>query len=108
MSALLGTALLTGVVWAERLPGPTYESPQEGSPGFAGFVATFLLAVAIIALAVSFTRRMRRATHRERERVAAETAASGPTDATAPVADAPADAAAPQDAGADDAADDRP
>lgn len=91
MTGLAATALLTGVVWTERLPGPTYESPQEGSPGFAGFVATFLLAVAIIALAVSFTRRMRRASQRERERAATgaptvgtgdDVAADAATDAT--------------------------
>jgi len=71
MNTLVATALVAGVHWSQRLPGPTIESPEEGSPGFAGFVATFLLAVAIIALAVSFSRRMRRATHRERLREAA-------------------------------------
>jgi len=68
MSTLVATAMTTGVLWAQRLPGPTIESPEEGSPGFAGFVATFLLAAAVIVLAVSFTRRMRRADHRERVR----------------------------------------
>jgi|GEM_PF-1396456 len=68
MNALVATVVVAGARWTERLPGPTIESPEEGSPGFAGFVATFLLAVAIIVLAVSFTRRMRRAEHRERLR----------------------------------------
>ena len=68
MNTLVATALIAGARWSERLPGPTIESPEEGSPGFAGFVATFLLAAAVIALAVSFTRRMRRADHRDRLR----------------------------------------
>lgn len=62
------TTVSLGVLWAGRLPGPTYEPAAEGSPGLAGFVATFLLALAVIALAVSFTRRMRRASHRDRLR----------------------------------------
>ncbi|MBF0688927.1 MAG: hypothetical protein IR158_14315 [Cellulomonas sp.] len=71
MNALVTTAVVASAVSSGRLPGPTYESPTEGSPGFAGFVATFLLALAVIALAVSFTRRMRRAAHRDRLRAEA-------------------------------------
>ena len=102
MSTLMATALVAGVRWTERLPGPTIESPEEGSPGFAGFVATFLLAAAVIALAVSFTRRMRRASHRERARVAAgegtvvDAADASATDATATD---PATGPVPPDAG---------
>ncbi|MBO0901626.1 hypothetical protein J1G42_15645 [Cellulomonas sp. zg-ZUI222] len=68
MNTLVATALVAGVRWSQRLPGPTIESPEEGSPGLAGFIATFVLALAVILLAVSFSRRMRRATHRERLR----------------------------------------
>jgi hypothetical protein len=71
MNALVTTAVVASAVSSGRLPGPTYESPTEGSPGFDGFVATFLLALAVIALAVSFTRRMRRAAHRDRLRAEA-------------------------------------
>ncbi|MCC2314529.1 hypothetical protein [Cellulomonas xiejunii] len=74
MNALVTTALTASALSSGRLPGPTYERPTEGSPGFDGFVATFLLALAVIALAVSFTRRMRRATHRDRLRAEAENA----------------------------------
>lgn len=88
----LSTAAVAGVRWYQRLPGPTIESPTEGSPGFAGFVATFALALAIVLLAVSFTRRMRRAAHRERLREQA-----GQTDA---VADGGAAATTPVDGGA--------
>ncbi len=104
MSTLMATALVAGVRWTERLPGPTIESPEEGSPGFAGFIATFLLALAIIALAVSFTRRMRRASHRERVR-AASGAGTVDTDGTTAAAtrDAASDApdVAPHDAAPD-------
>lgn len=93
-SALVATALVAGARFSERLPGPTYESPTEGSPGFAGFVATFALALAIIVLGVSFTRRIRRADHRERQRAAAETqaadadgAGTGPGAGDGPVAE---------------------
>ncbi|ADG73851.1 hypothetical protein Cfla_0943 [Cellulomonas flavigena DSM 20109] len=84
-SALAATALVAGARFSQRLPGPTYESPTEGSPGFAGFVATFALALAIIALGISFTRRIRRSDHRERQRAAAEAAlaaASGAPEGT--------------------------
>lgn len=83
-------------VWAGRLPGPTYEPTAEGSPGFAGFVATFLLAGAIIALGVSFTRRMRRATHRERLRQQQEEAAARAGSAADPAVAAPGHAPAEQ------------
>ncbi|UZN04349.1 hypothetical protein [Cellulomonas sp. S1-8] len=103
MNPLVATALVAGVRWTERLPGPTIESPEEGSPGFAGFVATFLLALAIIVLAVSFTRRMRRADHRERLRTSAAPsrgAVAGPA--------VPSAAAARDDAAGDDPPDDPP
>ncbi|MCC2334397.1 hypothetical protein [Cellulomonas wangsupingiae] len=80
MNALVATVLIAGARWSERLPGPTIESPEEGSPGFEGFVATFLLAAAVIALAVSFTRRMRRADHRDRLRDDADVAGAGASD----------------------------
>lgn len=95
--------LVAGVLWSQRLPGPTYESPTEGSPGFAGFVATFALALAVIGLGVSFTRRMRRASHRDRLRAAAGSAdAPAGDDADAP--HGPPVATSP-DASADPAAD---
>lgn len=84
MTGVVSGVLLAAVVHAERLPGPTIESPEEGSPGFYGFLATFLLAAAVIALAVSFSRRMRRADHRARLR-AQEDAARGDGGAVAPV-----------------------
>ncbi|QGQ20107.1 hypothetical protein GC089_13945 [Cellulomonas sp. JZ18] len=86
MSGAVHGVLLAAVVHAERLPGPTIESPEEGSPGFLGFVVTFLLAAAVIALAVSFSRRMRRADHRARLRAQEEEqrgAAAGPAPVTA-------------------------
>lgn len=86
VSGVVGDVLLAAVVHAERLPGPTIESPEEGSPGFYGFLATFLLAAAVIALAVSFSRRMRRADHRARLRAQEEGAQDGPAgDGPAPV-----------------------
>lgn len=96
--------LVAGVLWSQRLPGPTYESPTEGSPGFAGFVATFALALAVIGLGVSFTRRMRRASHRDRLRAAAGSA-DGPAGADADAPHGPPAATSP-DASADPAADD--
>lgn len=88
MTSVLAASVVAGARWSERLPGPTYESPTEGSPGFAGFVATFLLALAVIALGASFTRRMRRASHRDRLRAdaaarAGEGTAGVPGDAPA-------------------------
>lgn len=89
----LSTAAVAGVRWYQRLPGPTIESPTEGSPGFAGFVATFALAAAIVLLAASFTRRMRRAAHRERlrERAAQNDAVADGGAAASPSAVTPAD-----------------
>ncbi|MFS0705590.1 hypothetical protein AB6N23_13820 [Cellulomonas sp. 179-A 9B4 NHS] len=84
LGGAVGGAVLAAVVHAERLPGPTIESPEEGSPGFYGFLATFLLAAAVIALAVSFSRRMRRADHRARLRAQEEAArGDGPAPVTA-------------------------
>jgi hypothetical protein len=47
------------------------------TPGVWGFVITFLLVVAVIALIIDMTRRIRRVTHRAqvREALAAEAAA---------------------------------
>lgn len=70
MSTTVMTVLLAGARFTERLPGPTIENPDEGSPGFEGFLATFLLAAAVIALAVLFTRQMRGAQARQRRREA--------------------------------------
>mgnify|MGYP005830597141 CR=1 FL=1 len=70
MSTMVTTVLLAGARFTERLPGPTIENPDEGSPGFEGFLATFLLAAAVIALAVLFTRQMRGAQARQRRREA--------------------------------------
>lgn len=106
MSGVVGGALpavlVATVVHAERLPGPTIESPEEGSPGLLGFVVTFLLAAAVIALAVSFSRRMRRADHRARLRAQEEeqrTAAAGPAPVTAEEAVAQAELDARTEAG---------
>ena len=105
-SALVATALVAGARFSQRLPGPTYESPTEGSPGFAGFVATFALALAIIALGVSFTRRMRRSAHRERLRGTTEAEGGAQVGAGDEPVDGSGTGAAPQPtAGVDPAAD---
>lgn len=90
---------------------PLLAAPSDGeeltvvtvSPGLPGFIAMFLLAAAVVLLAVDMTRRIRRLQARERvaerhrleeERAAAEEADQ--EDADQADADAPAEGSAPQ------------
>lgn len=84
---------MTTILWlAAAVPSPSPSgvdvAPSKGgSPGFAGFVATFLLAAALVALFGSLTRQLRivnrRAAQREAEEAATlpggtDTGAAGP------------------------------
>ncbi len=54
----------------EPSPSPTdvsIDPTQAGSPGFLGFVFTFLLAVAALALFLSLTKQMRRVDRRAKQ-----------------------------------------
>lgn len=56
------SAVLVRVVAATPSPSPSdveLTTPGGGSPGFIGFVVTFLLAVAAIGLFLSLTRHLR-------------------------------------------------
>lgn len=60
-------------------PSPTGNANSYYSPGTVGFIFTFFLAAASIALIYDMVRRIRRVRYREeiREKLAAEAAASG-------------------------------
>jgi hypothetical protein len=61
-------------------PGPDESlDPNTVTPGVAGFIVTFLLAVAVILLVISMVRRTRRVIHRAavNEKLDAEEAAAG-------------------------------
>ena len=56
------TAAVVGVLAAAPSPSPSdveLTEPGAGSPGFLGFVVTFLLAVAAIGLFLSLTKQLR-------------------------------------------------
>ena len=53
-------------------PTPQSFSPLEVSPGLAGFIPVFLIALACIVLFLSLTRHLRRVTVRQAELDAAE------------------------------------
>ena len=60
-------------------PTPTPQpqvAPTLGSPGFVGFLFTFLLAAALIALAWSLTRQLRKVDRNARLKAAAEEGAA--------------------------------
>lgn len=64
---------------AMSTPGPDEGlDPNTVTPGVAGFIVTFLLAVAVIVLVISMVRRTRRVIHRAavNERLDAEEAAA--------------------------------
>ena len=65
MSALTVAGLAVGVLTAATpAPGSQDVNPTDGgSPGFVGFVFTFVLAVLVIGLMVLFVRGMRRMEH---------------------------------------------
>ncbi len=65
MSALTVVGLVAGVLTAATpAPGSQDVNPTNGgSPGFVGFVFTFVLAIVVIGLMVSFVRGMRRMEH---------------------------------------------
>ena len=72
-------------------PTPTPQpqvAPTLGSPGFVGFLFTFLLAAALIALAWSLTRQLRKVDRNARLKAAAEEGAANkpePDDSAAAV-----------------------
>ena len=70
MSALTVAGLAVGVLTAATpAPGSQDVNPTDGgSPGFVGFVFTFVLAIVVIGLMVSFVRGMRRMEHNSSRR----------------------------------------
>lgn len=95
MSAVTVAAWVLTAATPAPVPGSQDVNPTDGgSPGFVGFVITFLLAVLVIGLAFSLVRVMRRMDHNAKAREASE------------VPDVPADRtpdkAAQRDAGDDD------
>jgi hypothetical protein len=56
-------------------------APTLGSPGFVGFLFTFLLAAALIALAWSLTRQLRKVDRNARLKAAAEEGAANKPEA---------------------------
>ena len=85
--------VVAAVAQASPTPSPTQESfsPLEVSPGLAGFIPVFLIALACIVLFLSLTRHLRRVTVRQAELDAAEREREG--------LDGPADAAGTDDRG---------
>lgn len=72
------TGQLTATAMPEPSPTPTLRDdldPLDVSPGFEGFVVTFLLAAVAIVLFLSMTRRMRRIKYRASRAEEAEAAA---------------------------------
>ncbi len=63
-------------------PSPSIQvtTPDEASPGIAGFLVTFAVAIAAIGLFLSLTRHLRVVDRRARQREAAEAAEAGGTD----------------------------
>ena len=92
------TALLLA---ATPTPTPTPSTPPEElvTPGVPGFLALFVLGVAVILLGTSMVRRVRRVDYvgrrREQESTAAAPPAPGTTPGDAPPATPPAPPAAP-------------
>ena len=91
MSTVVGLAtwVLTA---ATPAPGSQDVNPTNGgSPGLAGFLFTFALAIVVIGLAISLVRGMRRMERNSRhletpDEAAGSTAPSAPTAPTAPPA----------------------
>lgn len=73
--------LMAAVRFAEEEPD---FDPNTVTPGVIGFIATFLVAAAIVLLVFDMNRRIRRTRYREeiREKLAQERAASDGTDST--------------------------
>jgi hypothetical protein len=95
--ALLQAAGVLSAV--EPSPSPsTLEIPPEDqtSPGLLGFLVTFAVAAAVIALGFSLFRHLRVVDRNARRRDEAERAAAGADDADGPGAP-PADGPAPRD-----------
>jgi hypothetical protein len=67
----------------EPSPSPTAQAVGSGSPGFLGFVFTFLLAVAAVLLFLSLTRHLRKVSRRAAQQEAedARAAEAGEPDA---------------------------
>jgi len=67
-------------------PLPAEFDPNAVTPGFWGFIVTFVLMVAVVLLVLDMTHRVRRLRYREqvREQLAAEEAAGMPDRAVAP------------------------
>ncbi|GIG28578.1 hypothetical protein [Cellulomonas marina] len=69
---------------ATPTPGPSPSTAVElgesdlGSPGFLGFVVTFVLALAVIGLLLSLTRKLRRVNHAGEQRDAEDRAPGAP------------------------------
>lgn len=63
----MGDTLLRASVWLAATPSPSPTGgPREDqvTPGIVGFVVTFLLAVAVVLLALDLVRRIRRVRYR--------------------------------------------
>lgn len=105
MSALLPGAVpvLAGLLGfaVEPSPGPTsVEVPPESqtTPGFLGFIVTFAVVIAVILLAFSMVRQLRRVDHRARRE--AEAQAGAGAGAAGAGSGAPGDAGTAPDAAA--------
>lgn len=76
-------------VWAEVSPSPSVtEIPPEDqtSPGLLGFLVTFAAALAVMGLAYSMVRKMRKVERRGRQMEEEEAAAAEQAGSTAPTA----------------------
>jgi hypothetical protein len=97
LAAALGPAPTSSVTALVGQPSPTPSpspesfSPLEVSPGLAGFIPVFLIALACIVLFLSLTRHLRRVTVRQAQLDAEERERE--------LRDGPADAAGPDERG---------
>ena len=76
--------MLTLLLAATPSPSPSplpQADPSLGSPGFIGFVFTFVLALVVIGLALLMTRELRKVNRRARLAAAAEAGAPDAADA---------------------------
>ncbi|GAB7190240.1 hypothetical protein NUM3379_09460 [Kineococcus sp. NUM-3379] len=74
---MIAAHLAAVLLAATPTPTPTRQTPPEElvTPGVPGFLALFFLAVAVILLATSMVRRVRRVNYEGRRREAEERAA---------------------------------
>jgi hypothetical protein len=79
---VIGELLLRAGAWftaATPTPTPSGPSDDQVTPGYVGFIVTFLLAVVVVLLVIDMVRRIRRVRYRAEiaEKLDAEQAAAG-------------------------------